>query len=93
MNFKEIHAIVKELDRDKAGYISIPQLIKRILGSQAKFAMRELEPNHPVLYMMQTKGTKDDMSHWKIHAHDSIEFTLRVMDLVNRNEDRQTASS
>lgn len=93
MNFKEIHAVVKQIGTDKEGYISIASLMKQVLGHQSKFVIQQLEPKHPVLYMLQTKGSNADPSHWKIHAHDSIEFILRVMDMIKDNEDQSASSA
>lgn len=87
MNFKEIHAVVKELGTDKEGYVSIAHLMKQVLGHQSKFIIQQLTPNHPALYMLQCKGSNADPSHWKIHSHDSIEFMLRVMDIIKDSND------
>lgn len=95
MNFKEIHAIVKSLPTDKEGYIKITHLLKNAFGHQSRYITGQLNPQNPIFHMLRIRGTNEEPGQWKIHAHDSIEFTLRVWDLVKEhsiNTHQSTAS-
>lgn len=85
MNFKEIHTIVRDLPTDKEGYIKITHLLKNAFGHQSRYITRELNQQNPIFHMLRIRGTNEEPGQWKIHAHDSIEFTLRVWDLVKEH--------